>query len=245
MKLTKRLDSKKPMSSNTSFSFLDDSTASVSSVSRNAKCNTLHEQSDSSTSQESTTSSLSLTSSDEEGTLKRRVDLKTRKPQVHHEFQNATAVSYDPSISHLLRENNRFQRNIVRELRRLRQSIRRMSPATQPSDANNEPPLQPVLFHGVDLTTSGKRNMDHCQCAIYLARKLFTDSEMRGKSIFPKRVDSKPPLSPHRSQVLADAIKSRFHYDDESPELQEAFNSVNQLTSDVTRGKRLNKKSTL
>ena len=48
-------------------------------------------------------------------------------------------------------------------------------------------------------------------------------------------------LSPRRSSVFADAIKSRFHFDDEAPELQEAYNSVNQLTSDVTRGKRLNK----
>ena len=90
----------------------------------------------------------------------------------------------------------------------------------------------------MDLTTCGKNRVDHTQCAVYLARKLFTDSELGGKSIFPKRVNSKPPLSPRRSQAIANAIKSRFHLDDESPELQEAFNAI---TSDVGRGKRLNK----
>lgn len=66
-------------------------------------------------------------------------------------------------------------------------------------------------------------------------------NKLKNKRLFPKRVNSKPPLSPRRSSLLSDALKSRFHLDCDSPDLQEAFNAVNQLASDVSRGKRLKK----
>ena len=246
-KLQRRLNSNRLLD-DTNFSFLNSSTNSaVLPSQRDDKNETdydIDHESDTSDDSDSN-SSLKSSSCSDQSLLRGNFAGKTLKTQKPSLIRSIPRTSFDSSVQvcRLLRETNRILTKQTQEIRRLRQSILRSH--AHPDISSDFDKCDPVIFKDIDITKMGRKNLDHTQYAIYLIRKLFTDEELVGKSIFPKRVTSKPPLSPRRSQAVSDAIKSRFQFDFESPQLQECFNSINQLTADVSRGKRLNKRANL
>ena len=141
----------------------------------------------------------------------------------------------------LVSANNQLQRRQLKQLVKIRKGISRgISRLSSVTEEIPTEPMEPVMFGNTDLTKLGKRNIEPSRFAVLVARTVFSDEEMKGKSLFPKRVTSKPSLSPTRSDLIARTLKSRFHLNDDSEGLQEAVNAVNQLTADVSRGRRLN-----
>ena len=245
--LNAKLNSCEVLDSNIS-SFLDSSSASIQNDAKSSNHST---PGDISTHPDSASSG---SWSDGRGHL--RGHFRPRVPRTGNSLTHAQH-SDCRELCNRLRENSNLQRLQIRAVKKMRQAI---SSAVRVSQGVQEEPREPVVFENAALTTLGRSNMDHTQFAIYLTRKLFTDlhfvnitvpfltflnihsQELMRRSIFPKRVASRTSLSPHRAGDISKAISSRFHLDAESVELEEVFNTINQLTPDVTRGKRLKRK---
>lgn len=98
---------------------------------------------------------------------------------------------------------------------------------------------EPVMFGEINLAELGPRSLDVTNFALTVARKLWSDDELKLGMVSKKRVNrGRPPLSPLRTSLLFDSLKSRFKLDDNGDELEEACRAINQLGNDINSGKR-------
>ena len=91
-----------------------------------------------------------------------------------------------------------------------------------------------AIFNGQNVTTLGDKNMDMSSYGVMLARRMFTDDEIKSSMLFPTRSTARPSLSPTRSQIFREAVTARFGDED----IKEAVVAVNCLGNDLKRGKR-------
>lgn len=147
----------------------------------------------------------------------------------------------------LMKENNSLLKQQLEESVKTRKLLAKLlqSSKKETTNENERPvvPADPVIYEGTNLLNLGARNMDSRRYSITLARHLWTDDELKGKMLFPRKVNSRAGLSPVRSELFLKSLKCRYHYNsDNEEEIKSAISAVNQLTSDVTRGKRLKRK---
>lgn len=136
------------------------------------------------------------------------------------------------NISAIMRKNQCFFEKIYQEMKRIKKRL----DARTTAETNEK--ISPVLFNNTDVARLGHNNMDPSQFAVCLARHLFSDEEIERNMLFPKRSSSRPPLSPNRSNILKNAVMSRFREDC----TEEAYRAVNCLGNDLKKGRRKRKR---
>ena len=150
----------------------------------------------------------------------------------------------------LVKESNNLFRKQLEESVKTRKLLTKLlnskTNSTDITDAANFTNIEPVIYEGKNLATLGERNLDPARYSVTLARQLWTDDEMKNKMLFPQKINSRESLSPNRSELFLKALKSRFNFHHENQdEIKSAVGAVNQLTSDISRGKRLKHKLVL
>lgn len=138
------------------------------------------------------------------------------------------------------------QKMQVAELRKLRQAFSRSSRTPRAlsdsasSSALSDTEATPVLYKDCDLTKIGERNMTPTEYGIELARKLWTDDELREGILCPKRraPSTRQALDPNRSRLFLQACRSRFK---DEVNTVSARDAANQLGCDIRRGIRKRK----
>ncbi|MEL7524031.1 MAG: hypothetical protein AAGJ80_20820, partial [Cyanobacteria bacterium J06553_1] len=226
-KLTKKIDSEK-LNTSSSFAFLDSSSASqeLSGASAQQTVPDLDTHGHTIESFSDDDASSSCSSASDQSLLEGNFTKKRNTPKAPDRFQSSRPLGQKSTdsaeICRLLRVNNKLLTDQTKEIRRLRRAVL-LNPFSRTNPVADTDSADPVMYAGKDVTKIGRSNLDHTQYAVYLVRSLFRDEELVGKSIFPKKITSRPPLSPRRSSVVSDAIRSRFRLDLESPELQECY----------------------
>jgi hypothetical protein len=114
--------------------------------------------------------------------------------------------SYLREIKTLLVENNKYQKRIL-------QSSKSNTIAVV-EDLNA---VQPVMFGETNLVTLGHRNLDCNNYSLLVARKLWTDDEIKSHMIGKKRAGGagRPEFSPTKTGLFNEAIKRRFNLEDD------------------------------
>ena len=161
----------------------------------------------------------------------------------HEAISRTENTSQENSIP-LLKESIKLQKQILEELVRFRrQEARRWRRSMR--DAHVEPPVDQVegnfeeeMYNGKDLVKIKPFNMDISQYGTKVSRILWTDEELSEGRLLPRRSTGRSgTLSPNRTLIFKRAVKKRFHLS-EDEDLSPAITAVNQLGSDVNRGKR-------
>lgn len=145
-----------------------------------------------------------------------------------------------------LEENNRLLKDNLKEnikIKKLLRVTRDHSAVTQTYgllDSQEGEERSPVIYNGVDMLKIKPFNLDVSNYAIKVARLLWSDSELKNSRLLPKReTGRKGSMSPERTKIFKNAIEGRFSADE--TQMASAIAAVNQLGSDLTRGKRVRK----
>ncbi|XP_065654476.1 uncharacterized protein LOC136081118 [Hydra vulgaris] len=94
----------------------------------------------------------------------------------------------------LLKLQLKAQKKILLELKSIKKLLKKekIIPVADEAIPNH----YPVMFNGEDLVLLGERNMEVTKFAICVARKLFTDDELKTHNLFKQRESGRPSLSP-------------------------------------------------
>lgn len=141
-------------------------------------------------------------------------------------------------------ENTNLQKEILKELQKCRRNTSRILNSLNTDKGRKEPQppeslaCEPEVYEGFDLTELKPHNMDLSAFGLKVARKLWTDDELATCRLLPRRdTGRKNSLCKEKSEVFRRAIMKRFHFVDEE-DIIPAVTAVNQLGSDLSRGKR-------
>ena len=132
------------------------------------------------------------------------------------------------------KKTNDILSQLLTETKKVKKALKQSS-KKEPVEVREN--VEPVMFNDLDLTKIGNKNLDLTNCALKIARTLWTDDELRCSRLFPKReIGDKKPLSPTRSNLFKSTLKRRFQISNE--DLDPAVLTVNQLCADIKAGKR-------
>ena len=67
---------------------------------------------------------------------------------------------------------------------------------------------EPVLFADTNLTSIGYRNLSPRNYGLLIARRLWSDEELKSQRLRPRRSGGRPPLSPNRTTSFEEALKN-------------------------------------
>ena len=99
-------------------------------------------------------------------------------------------------------------------------------------------PREPVIFEGTDLVSFGKKNANIVSFGLDIARRLWSDDELKNGRLLPRRSRGRPSLSHEKSGLWTKAVQTRFQLDD-AEDMRPAIVAVNQLGVDLKSGKRM------
>lgn len=148
------------------------------------------------------------------------------------------------AILKAIERGNSLLEEILKEQRKLRRNLVKKCHADQKDRTENsdEVPavLEPVMFEGVNLTSLASRNLCPSNFGLLIARKLWSDDELKSQRLRPQRSTGRPPLSPNRSVIFEQSVLARFPSAG-ADALSEATAAINQLGNDLKSGKRSRK----
>lgn len=146
--------------------------------------------------------------------------------------------SYDQQIINILNKQTKIlekgaivQKKCLNQLKSIKKVLSQKNNQQEDVHVN----VAPIIFNGIDLVKLGHNNYDASQFGLVLGRTLFTDAELSAGMMDPKRVNSRVPLSPNRTMLFKQVVEARFQ---RKSSIEEAVSSLNQLGTDLKRGKR-------
>lgn len=171
------------------------------------------------------------------------VPTSSKRPQDPiNELMAAQCVSTKlTKLCQLTEENNNLLKDSIKEQIKFRKLMQRHFPPNPQRviQEEREDTKEPVLFNGQNLVTLGSKNLDKSNFALVLARRLWSDDELKTYRLLPKRSKTgRPEFSPTKTQLFINASCNRFNIEPDSEELTMMARAVNQLGNDLVKDKR-------